>query len=167
VVANLKAYVVALFLLAVVVGCSRPSPDAAAHDADLAAIEQVNAQTLKALNTNDLALMNSLVAENHIMMIPGRPELVGREVIQASNRNLVDSWTNVEIWKPAETVVAGDWAYQRGAYDITLSPKKEGVRPIRSIGKYIHIYQRQPDGRWLMIRDMFNDNGPAQGGAAK
>jgi ketosteroid isomerase-like protein len=58
--------------------------------------------------------------------------------------------------------VAGDLGYQRGAFDITLTPKKEGVRPIRSVGKYIHIYQRQPDGRWLMIRDIFNDNGAAQ-----
>jgi ketosteroid isomerase-like protein len=136
-----------------------PSPTRAA---DLAAIEQTNAQTLRALNTNDLALMNSLVAENHIMMIPGRSELTGQAAIRESNAHLVESYTNREIWTPAETVVAGDWAYQRGAFDITLTPKKEGVRPIRSVGKYIHIYQRQPDGRWLMIRDIFNDNGAAK-----
>jgi uncharacterized protein (TIGR02246 family) len=148
----------AALLLAALGGCAETVPE---HDlaADLAAIEQVNAKTLRALNTNDLELMNSLVAPNHIMMIPNRPEISGKEAIEASNKNLVESWTNVETWTPAETVVAGDWAYQRGAYDITLTPKRNGIPPIRSVGKYIHIYQRQPDGGWLMIRDMFNSDG--------
>jgi ketosteroid isomerase-like protein len=148
-------------LVALLAGCQQEPHGASSHQAALDAIAETNAKTLQALNTNDLELMNSLVADNHIMMIPNRPELTGREAIIASNRNLVESWTNVEIWKPAETVVSGDWAYQRGAFDITLTPKKAGVRAIRSVGKYIHIYQRQPDGRWLMIRDIFNDNGAA------
>jgi uncharacterized protein (TIGR02246 family) len=159
---NIAKYAIPALLAAAVVGCSQQHDASSTQAADLAAIEQTNAQTLRALNTNDLALMNSLVAEHHIMMIPGRPELTGRAAIEASNAHLVESYTNVEIWKPAETVVAGDWAYQRGSFDITLTPKKEGVRPIRSVGKYIHIYQRQPDGRWLMIRDIFNDNGAAK-----
>ena len=148
-------------LAALLASCGQGQHPVSSQQAALDAIAETNAKTLQALNTNDLVLMNRLVADNHIMMIPNRPELSGREAIIASNRNLVESWTNVEIWKPAETVVAGDWAYQRGAFDITLTPKKEGVRAIRSVGKYIHIYQRQADGRWLMIRDIFNDNGAA------
>lgn len=157
-----RTLVIALLpFIAILAGCQQEKDEASSQRAALAAIAETNAKTLQALNTNDLELMNSLVADNHIMMIPNRPELSGRAAIIASNRNLVESWTNVEIWKPAETVVSGDWAYQRGAFDITLTPKKDGVRAIRSVGKYIHIYQRQPDGRWLMIRDIFNDNGAA------
>jgi uncharacterized protein (TIGR02246 family) len=147
-------------LLSLLAGCSALPTRSDSVDADLKAIEETNAKTLQALNTNDLELMNSLVAADHIMMIPNRPEIVGRAAIVASNKNLVETWTNVEIWHPAETVVSGDLAYQRGTFDITLTPKKEGARPIRSVGKYIHIYQRQRDGRWLMTRDIFNDNGP-------
>ena len=158
----MKKHAMPALLAATVIGCSQQHDASSIQAADLAAIEQTNRQTLQALNTNDLQLMNSLVAENHIMMIPGRPEMSGRATIQESNAHLVESYTNVEIWKPAETVVTGDWAWQRGTFDITLTPKKEGVRPIRSIGKYIHIYQRQADGRWLMIRDIFNDNGAAK-----
>jgi ketosteroid isomerase-like protein len=143
------------------VGCALPlSKPVASIDADKAAIETVNRKTLQALNEGNLQLMNEMVAPNHIMMIPNRPALIGKDAITASNRNLVATWNDVEIWKPAETVVAGDWAYQRGAYDITLTPKKSGGRSIHSVGKYIHIYQRQPDGSWMMIRDMFNSDAP-------
>lgn len=148
---------IVLVSLAALVSCAtRPPADTSA---DLAAIMETNRLTLQALNSNDLELMNSLVAENHIMMMPGRADLAGREAIIAANKNLVESWTNVETWEPQETVVFGDHAYQRGRFDITLTPKKEGVRAIRSKGKYLHIYQRQKDGRWLMIRDMFSDDG--------
>jgi uncharacterized protein (TIGR02246 family) len=154
-----------LLIVAALAGCVKQeavAPAAAPADtreADLAAIAETNRLTLQALNTNDLELMNSLVAENHIMMMPGRDDIAGREAIVAANSNLVDSWTNVETWTPEETVVFGDHAYQRGRFDITLTPKKEGVRAIRSKGKYLHIYERQKDGRWLMIRDMFSDDG--------
>jgi ketosteroid isomerase-like protein len=149
-------------LMIALTSCGREGgpPEHPTLDADLAAIQEVNEKTLRALNEGDLDLLNAMVAENHIMMIPGRPEIVGKGAIEASNRNLIESWNNVETWTPVETVVAGDWAFQRGGYDITLTPKREGVNPIRSVGKYIHIYQRQPDGSWLMTRDMFNSNGP-------
>ena len=127
---------------------------------DLAAIEAVNRTIVRALNEGDLELLNSTLADDHVMMIPNRPEIVGKAAVEAANRNLVDSWNNVEIWTPVETVVSGDWAWQRGAYDITLTPKREGVQPIRSVGKYLHIYRRDPDGAWRMVRDIFNSNAP-------
>lgn len=151
---------VPLIVLSLLAGC------ASTREADLAAILETNRLTLQALNSNDLELLNSLVAENHIMMLPGRGDLAGREAITAANRNLVESWTNVENWTPQETEVFGDFAYQRGTFDLTLTPKKAGVRAIRSKGKYLHIYQRQKDGRWLMIRDMFSDDGSVAAEAA-
>jgi len=155
-VVSARSSLFALVAFAVLPGCER----APTLEEDLAAIQAINEKILRGLNEGDLELLNSTVAENHIMMIPNRPELAGKEAIEAANENLIASWDNVEIWTPAETVVAGDFAYQRGAYDITLTPKRLGVEPIRSVGKYIHIYERQDDGSWLMIRDIFNSNGP-------
>jgi uncharacterized protein (TIGR02246 family) len=151
------AAVVCALLLA---GCETAGVDAAALAADLAAIEALNQRILRGLNEGDAELLNSTIADDHIMMIPNRAELTGRDALESANRNLVESWNNIEIWTPAETVVFGDYAYQRGAYDITLTPKREGVAPIRSVGKYIHIYRRQPDGEWLITRDIFNSNAP-------
>jgi ketosteroid isomerase-like protein len=57
-----------------------------------------------------------------------------------------------------ETQFAGEyWAFERGAYDITLTPKTGG-RPIRDTGKYITIYSRANDGQCLIARDIWNSN---------
>lgn len=146
----------AFILASALIGACSGSPDV---DADLAAIEHTNALTLQALNEGDLELLNEMTAENHIMMIPNRPELRGREAILEANANLISSWNIVERWMPIETVVSGDYAWQRGEFDINMTPKRDAVPPILSKGKYLHIYERQDDGSWLMIRDMFSDNG--------
>lgn len=55
--------------------------------------------------------------------------------------------------------MVGDWAFERGSYKITLTPKGGG-EPIQDIGKYITIYERQPGGTWGMARDIWNSNDP-------
>jgi ketosteroid isomerase-like protein len=54
---------------------------------------------------------------------------------------------------------AGNWAFERGTYTITLTPKASG-EPLQDIGKYLTIYQRQPGGAWGMARDIWNSNNP-------
>jgi ketosteroid isomerase-like protein len=64
---------------------------------------------------------------------------------------------------PEEVQLAGtDWAFERGDYAITLTPKAGGD-PIEDAGKYITLYQRQAGGRWLMARDIWNSNNPPPG----
>jgi len=61
---------------------------------------------------------------------------------------------------PEEVQPAGaEWAFERGTYTITLTPKTGGD-PIRDVGKYITLYQRQADGSWRMARDIWNSNNP-------
>jgi ketosteroid isomerase-like protein len=64
---------------------------------------------------------------------------------------------------PDEVQPAGaDWVFERDSYTITLTPKAGGD-PIRDVGKYITLYQRQADGGWLMARDIWNSNNPLPG----
>jgi ketosteroid isomerase-like protein len=51
----------------------------------------------------------------------------------------------------------GDVAYVIGRYAMTLEP--EGAsEPVDDEGKYIEIRRKQPDGGWLMSRDIFNSD---------
>ena len=51
----------------------------------------------------------------------------------------------------------GELAFVRGRYSMTLEP--EGAPgPVNDEGKYIEIRERQPDGSWLLARDIFNSD---------
>lgn len=53
---------------------------------------------------------------------------------------------------------AGDIAYVYGKYSLTMAP--EGKEPVKDIGKYIEIWNRQPDGSWKVALDIFNSDLP-------
>jgi ketosteroid isomerase-like protein len=61
-----------------------------------------------------------------------------------------------------EVQVAGDWAFERGAYRIGLTPRSGGA-PIDDVGKYITIYARQPGDAWQIARDIWNTDNPLPG----
>ena len=135
-------------------GSSKPT-----LDADLAAIAEFNRRYLKAINDEDIATLSSLTTEDHIMIASGRPPLVGKAANDAANARVFKQFDIDETWTPVETVVAGDWAYQRGTFTVAATPKAGG-NPTRTSGNFLRIYRRYPDLGWRMIRDMFNSEQP-------
>ena len=125
---------------------------AAALEADVAAIEAVNARVLGALNAGDWARLNELTDDEYVAIINGRP-IAGRERLEASNQGFLERWQDEEAWLPDETVVDGDLAFQRGAFTMTLTPRQSGGEPRALEGTYLHIYQRKAD-RWQLTRAM-------------
>ena len=124
-------------------------------EADLAAIAEFNQRYLQAINDEDIATLSSLTTDDHIMIASGRPPLVGKAANDAANARVFKQFDIVETWTPVETVVAGDWAYQRGTFTVAATPRTGGDTT-RTSGNFLRIYRRQPDGAWRMIRDMFN-----------
>jgi ketosteroid isomerase-like protein len=167
----MRAHVVALAIAAAVVpagGVSVSSAEQSVAQAgrskatleeDLAAIAEFNRRYLKAINDEDIATLSSLTTEDHIMIASGRPPLVGKAANDAANGRVFKQFDIDETWTPVETVVAGDWAYQRGTFTVAATPKAGG-NTTRTRGNFLRIYRRQPDGAWRMIRDMFNSEQP-------
>ena len=58
-----------------------------------------------------------------------------------------------------EVHVADEWAFERGTYTVTFTPKGT-MLTVQDVGKYLTIYQRQADGAWKMARDIWNSNTP-------
>lgn len=57
--------------------------------------------------------------------------------------------------------VAGDLAIETGRYEMTVTPKQG--KAINDKGKYVTVWQRQPDGSWKIVRDISNSDLPATG----
>ena len=139
----------------------------AGYAADLAAISAFNVQYLKAINAGDINALSALTDDDHIAITPGRPPLVGKAANVAANGRAYQQFNIAENWIPVETVIDGNLAYQRGSFTVAATAKA-GVtaRPVGGTGTFLRIYRRQPDGSWIMTRDMFNTEQPAAAAAA-
>lgn len=147
--------IAAMIAAILLTGCSSP-PVRVSKAADLAAIDAFNRQYLHAINNGDSAALAGLTTDDHIMLAPNRSPVTGKEANIAAMKQAFELFDIQESWTPLETEVAGDWAYQRGTYKVTATPKNGGASRT-STGNFLRIYRRQPDGTWSLTRDMFNN----------
>jgi uncharacterized protein (TIGR02246 family) len=126
-------------------------------------IERTREAHVAALNSGDVEGWVAALADDGVQMPPNFPANVGRDNIRAWCAGFLGAF-QVEFSLDVEEVqIAGsDWAFERGTYEIALTPNAGG-EPMRDAGKYITVYQRQPDGSWGMARDIWNSNNPLPG----
>jgi uncharacterized protein (TIGR02246 family) len=145
--------VLSLAFAASVAACAASPGSSEAED--LAAIAAFNRQYLAAINDGDIDALARLTTDGHMMISSGGPPLAGKQALVDAMTGAFENFEIDETWTPEETVVSGDLAYQRGTFVVMARPKSGGEAS-RSTGNFIRIYRREPDGSWLMIRDMFN-----------
>ena len=92
-------------------------------------------------------------------MPPDNPVVIGKENIKAGLQSSFDVFNWKMTIDGEEVQAAGDWAFARGNYTYTLTPKEEG-KTIKGNGKYLSILAKQADGSWKFARDCFNNNAP-------
>jgi ketosteroid isomerase-like protein len=133
--------------------CSTTPTRTTDTSADLAAITAFNARYLKSINDGDIATLSSLTDENHMMISPGRPPVSGKAANDAANGRTFEQFKIDETWTQLETVIDRNLAYQRGTFTVAATPKAGGATR-NTQGKFVRIYQRQPDGSWRMTHDV-------------
>jgi uncharacterized protein (TIGR02246 family) len=127
------------------------------------AIDRTREAHVGALNRGDADGWGAAFADDAVQMPPNAPPNVGKDEIQAFCGAFLSAFGAEFSLAPEEVQIAGaDWAFERGTYTITLTPKGGG-EPIPDAGKYITVYQRQPDGSWAMARDIWNSSNPLPG----
>lgn len=152
------AAALAAFAAVFVQGCSTEQAAPTFAD-DLAAITAFNEQYLKAINEEDIAALSALTTDGHIMLPPNSDPVVGKAANDAMNGGAFRRYDFSETWSPAETVIDGNLAFQRGTFTVVATPRAEGDR-LEVTGNFLRIYQRQANGEWRMTRDMFNSSTP-------
>jgi uncharacterized protein (TIGR02246 family) len=105
---------------------------------------------MAATRSGDTDKVMSLMADDVVFMVPGR-EPFGREAFAAASKeqkNLrIEGTSDIR-----EINVLGDWAYLRSFLKVTVTPP-DGSKPARRSGYTLTILRKQPDGRWLLLRD--------------
>ena len=155
-----------VFLLCFSFSCQQPGEEAAEEvepvvdvEADIAAINELWNQYAAAVTTGDLDLWISLWTDNGIQMAPDAPAVIGKEQIRAKYESIFPQFIFKMAITNKEVRVTGDWAYARGTYTLSMTPKAGG-ETINIDGKFLTILKRQVDGSWKIFRDCFNSNVP-------
>jgi uncharacterized protein (TIGR02246 family) len=136
--------------------------EAPSTEADVAAIKSVDKKFLAAMNAGDASTMLNLCADDIVIMPPNETAVTGREATGSWTQSFVDNITVDETWSSEEVVVFGDWAFSRGTWAGTNTPKAGG-EAIQDNGKYLWILKRQSDGSWKYARFIWNSDNPPPG----
>jgi uncharacterized protein (TIGR02246 family) len=152
-----KSPPISLTLLLLLSTCGAlPPPDAAD---DEAAVRESVERAVAAFNTSDVGALVDLHTGDAVVLKPGKPPEIGKQVMRASLENVFSTFKVKESRMIEELEIVGDWAFTWGYYSVTLTPA-DGSPPIDEEGKYIDVLRRQPHGSWLFARTMWNVTTP-------
>jgi uncharacterized protein (TIGR02246 family) len=116
---------------------------------DEQAIRQVIETWMRASREGDTQTVLSLMTEDVVFMVPGRPPF-GREAFQQAS----NAMAGVRLEGTSEIVelqVQGGWAFSRNHIDLTMTPPSG--EPVRRSGYTLTLYRKEADGRWRLMRD--------------
>lgn len=129
---------------------------------DAAGIDRLREIHVAAVNAGDADGWADCFIDDGVQMPPNFAANAGKAALRGWIQGFLSMFACRFGLSVEEVQVAADWAFERGRYAITLTPKAGG-EPVEDRGKYITIYQRQQDGAWKIARDIWNSDQPLPG----
>lgn len=115
-------------------------------------IRDLVATWMTATAAGDIERVGTLMTADVVFLTPGNPPMRGRDVFIAT---LQAALQHVQIEGKQdiqEIQIQGDMAWMWNLLTVTITPVNGGAAKQRT-GYTLSILQKQPDGRWLMVRD--------------
>lgn len=150
----------AYLILAVSACAPAEGRDDRSTEADVAALGRIREQMEAAENAGNADGMTFAFADDLVIMPMGAPAVTGLEASRTLMQEYFRTWHAEIHYVSQEVVVDHDWAFDRGTYRQTLTPKAGGAT-VAEAGKYLWLYRRQEDGGWKAARVIWNPDGPA------
>jgi len=121
-------------------------------ESDERAIRELHATWIEAVNAGDLDRLLSVMSEDALFVSPGL-EPAGRDEFPTGFR-AGHQQSHIRCTSELdEVVVAGDIAHTLARDTLSVTPRGGG-ETVELAGRRLTIYRRQPDGRWLLARDI-------------
>ncbi len=155
-----RSPIILITIAIVAFGHVAKASEAPADSSELARIASLRYEYVSAWKSGNGEDVARLYTNDGIVLYPNNPAVVGQEEIVRYFNRFFDEFDpkNFELTSK-EVKIAGDWAFDRGTYRLSITPKKGG-EVIEDNGKYLVILQRQADGSWKVSRDMDNSDKP-------
>jgi ketosteroid isomerase-like protein len=154
-----------VIMAALAIACSPGTPDQAASgaSASTAAVDSASTRLLSALRTDSRDSLLALMTEDVVLMPPNEPVLRGKAAVSEWYGKFVGMMRTTGLTVTnREVLIGGDYASEIATFEWGLV-SREGGPAITDRGSYIQVWQRQPDGRWLFSREVWNSMAPPGG----
>ncbi len=146
----------------VVVACPAAEEEAAEDPAavepsigDERALNALVGDFMVAINRSDADAVAALYSSDAIRMPPDAPEVRGREAIRQNLQATFEA-ADIEVQVHVEeTEFSGELASVRGTFALITTPK-DGSASAEIQGNWMRLMRREPDGRWLVARELWN-----------
>jgi ketosteroid isomerase-like protein len=151
-----------LVVAAAAIACSSrtSNPSSTQHAALQAGVDSAANRLLAALRRDDPDSLMALMAEDVIIMPPNEPVLKGKAAVRTWYEQLVKQMRTSSLTVTnREILIGSDWATEVAGFEWTLVPVAGGP-PVVDRGSYIQVWRREPDGRWLFSREVWNSTAP-------
>jgi uncharacterized protein (TIGR02246 family) len=129
---------------------------------DQAAVDAVADAWVVAVANRNADALRDLVTDDYEVWAHGVPPITGPDAVVATMRAALAVYSIEQIFEPVETVIAGDWAFQRGVEHMRVAPNAGGPRR-EMVQRALLILRRGADGRWRYARG-FTNGLPPNGG---
>jgi ketosteroid isomerase-like protein len=124
------------------------------------ALRDLDAKWSAAAGAKDLDKTVSFYSNDAIVMPPNASAATTQETIRKIWQDLLASPGLVISWKATKVEVAksGDLACLSGTYELIMNDLSG--KPVNDRGKYVEVWQKQADGTWKVVADIWNSDLP-------
>ena len=135
----------------------QPGPQESPSDASEARreIDALRDAWVAAVRAGNAAALADLVTADYEVWTHGAPAMRGPDVVVAAMGAALARHSVDQAFEAVETVVSGEWAFQRGIERIEATPR-DGSAPLTATQRAFLILHRGRDGRWRYARGMTN-----------
>ena len=155
-----------VFLLGIATSCQKQDRETKAKpgegvEADVAAIKALYAEFVVLYNAEDFQkLVSIFYMEDAVLMSPNAPAIRTKEaILQSYQKSRVSNIEHIDATVVEDVRVCGDLAFASGTDTGTTTPRSGGA-PVPYSVKWLYVFERQSDGAWKCLYEMWNDNNP-------
>jgi ketosteroid isomerase-like protein len=123
-------------------------------------LRDLDAQWSKAAAAKDLEQTIAFYSDDAIVLPPNAASAATKEMVRNIWKDLFAVPGLVIGWKPSKVKLGhnGAMAWVSGGYELTMNDASG--KPVNDRGKYLEVWEKQPDGNWKCAADMWNSDLP-------
>jgi len=125
---------------------------------DVEAIKTSFAELVAVAEAGDADGYLRYITDDIVYLCPGLPPVVGSDAVHAFVAGFLAKWEfSFPTWTIDEIEVSGDLAVYRYS-GVASFTKTDGSESFSEDRKYMDMFRKTQDGRWLLARHMYNLN---------